>query len=59
MLRGRAVKKRRKSILMPRLLRFTFCFLLFVVELRLFLFRLPPDFSRPSPAAQDRPDSLD
>ena len=30
---GRAVKKRRKSILMPRLLRFTFCFLLFVAQL--------------------------
>ena len=30
---GRAVKKRRKSILMPRLPRFTFCFLLFVAQL--------------------------
>ena len=30
---GRAVKKRRKSILMPRLLCFTFCFLLFVAQL--------------------------
>ena len=30
---GRAVKKRRKSILMPRLLRFTFRFLLFVAQL--------------------------
>ena len=30
---GRAVKKRRKSMLMPRLLRFTFCFLLFVAQL--------------------------
>ena len=30
---GRAVKKRRKSILMPILLCFTFCFLLFVAQL--------------------------
>ena len=52
--RGARGKKRRKSILMPRLLPFTFCFLLFAAQLPLCLFRLPPLF--PTPAARDRPD---
>ena len=34
-------------MLMPRLLRFTFCFLLFAAQLPLCLLGLPPDFSRP------------
>ena len=55
--RGARGKKRRKSILMPRLLPFTFCFLLFAAQLPLCLFRLPP--LSPTPAAQDRPDSSD
>ena len=41
-------------MLMPRLLPFTFCFLLLVAQLPLCLLGLPPDFSRPSPAARDR-----
>ena len=53
--RGARGKKRRKSILMPRLLPFTFCFLLFAAQLPLCLFRLPPLF--PTLAARDRPDS--
>ena len=52
--RGARGKKRRKSILMPRLPPFTFCFLLFAAQLPLCLFRLPPLF--PTPAARDRPD---
>ena len=52
--RGARGKKRRKSILMPRLLPFTFCFLLFAAQLPLCLFRLPQLF--PTPAARDRPD---
>ena len=38
---------------MPRLLPFTFCFLPLVAQLPLCLLGLPPDFSRPSPAARD------
>ena len=44
-LKGCVVKKRRKSILMPRLLRFTFCFLLFVAQLAP---SLPFSFAAPS-----------
>ena len=64
--RGRAVKKRRGSILMPRLLRFTFCFLLFVAQLAPslpFSFAAPfPDPRYPRQTIQlrlDRPDSSD
>ena len=57
---GRAVKKRRKSILMPRLLRFTFCFLLFVAQLAPslpFSFAAPfPDPRYPRQTRQLRPD---
>jgi hypothetical protein len=57
---GRAVKKRRKSILMPRLLRFTFCFLLFVAQLAPslpFSFAAPfPDPRHPRQTRQLRPD---
>ena len=58
---GRAVKKRRKSILMPRLLRFTCCFLLLVAQLApslpfLFAARLFPTHPRPLPET-DRRDS--
>ena len=57
---GRAVKKRRKSILMPRLLRFTFSFLLFVAQLAPslpFSFAAPfPDPRYPRQTRQLRPD---
>ena len=47
--KGAHGKKRRKWILLPRLLRFTLCFFLFVAQLPLCLLRCRPIFPDPRP----------